>query len=135
MWQPSQRQTALENTNNATRWRGLPTIKLFTILMSTKQTEKDRITIRSVEIEIGGTKLKLTLEQVAELKKILAKAFPEPETKTVYVPGPERVVERFRPLPPMQWFKSPDTHKYDEWRVTCQAQAGVLKLAAGHAGL
>lgn len=32
MWQPSQRQLAPENTNNATRWRGLPTIKLLAML-------------------------------------------------------------------------------------------------------
>lgn len=96
-----------------------------------KAKQPDTIAIRSVEIEIGGTKLKLTLEQVAELKKILAKAFPEPETKVVHVPGPERVIDRYRPYPHGTWLKTQEPSKLDEWKVMCQAQSGVLKLAAG----
>jgi len=81
--------------------------------------------INFVEIEIGDQKIKLTLKQVAELKKILAEAFPEPETKTVFVPGPERVVEK--PIYPYKPTWAPD-HKWGQWEVTCNSNS--LKLAA-----
>lgn len=100
--------------------------------MSTK-TEKAAIAVTGVEIEIGGTKLKLTLDQVAELKKILAKAFPEPETKVVHVPGPERIIERQRPHYPPQWpWDDKRSPKWRQWEITCGSvgQTGTLKLAA-----
>jgi len=95
--------------------------------MSAK-ADQDKITIRSVEIEIGGTKIKLTLEQVEELKKILAKAFPEPEIKTVYVTGTERARDRFYHMQPAQWHQSPATPQRNEWRATFRAQAETLRL-------
>lgn len=39
MWQPSQRQLAPRNTSNATRWRGLPTIKLFSLMTDSQFTK------------------------------------------------------------------------------------------------
>lgn len=56
--------------------------------MSTKTT--DKIAINSVEIEIAGTKLKLTLEQARELKDVLNKAFPAKE----YVATAPVIIER-----------------------------------------
>lgn len=82
--------------------------------MSTKT--EDKIAISSVEIQIAGTKLKLTLEQVAELKKILAKAFPDKET--VYVPGPTRtIIERDYTWP----FTRPYVPRLNEWDITCRS--------------
>ena len=93
--------------------------------MSTKTENK--ISINAVEIEIAGTKIKLTLEQVAELKKILAKAFPEKEI--VYVPGPERVIHE--PVS-AHWPKTyPWKNPY--WEITCQATSdtsGLMRLKA-----
>lgn len=89
--------------------------------MATKNSKSD-IAVSFVEIEIAGTKLKLTLEQVGELKKMLAKAFPEPTVNTVYVPGPERIVHRY-PYPPTHWMQSP---RLDDMQITCSAAQARL---------
>lgn len=88
------------------------------------KTNTDKIAINAVEIDIAGTKLKLTLEQVAELKKILDKAFPDKET--IYVPGPAQIIYRDRwPIP--HWERFPN------WEVTCKStgsSSAALCLAA-----
>lgn len=74
--------------------------------------DTSKIAVQSVRIEIAGSVLELTLEQVRELKNILGKAFPEPEVK--WIPSAPVVIEPFRDHP----------YRYWEPQVWCGSQSG-----------
>ncbi len=72
-----------------------------------KSENSTKIAINSIELEIAGTKLKLTLAQAKELKEMLQKAFPE--ATVVYQPTHWIYSQQ----PSLQEFQPSD------WRITC----------------
>ena len=64
----------------------------------------EEVKISKIELEIGKNKIKLSLEEAHELKKILNDTFPSKEA--VYVPGTTIYIERY----PQPYWKP-----YDVW--------------------
>lgn len=95
---------------------------IYTIMSKPKSTQADNdiVAVTAIEITIAGIKLSLSLEQVKELKQKLAEAFPEPITKTVHIPGPERVV--FRERPPVTWQTAKPSRLNPPFEITCMQE-------------
>ncbi len=53
---------------------------------------KSKVSISNVEIEIGGKVIKMTLDEVRELKDVLNDLFPQP----TYIPSQPIIIDRRR---------------------------------------